>query len=180
IQSGGGSASTYGPDPKLAKSKGRSPHPTDSYPPLKKKKGCGGCCGCLTGIIVLVVLLLVAGVVATGYFGPGRFVKDGYKVVNLEGDDVTVDTAPTEGTFYLATGIVRWQVPSTDVPVALLGREVIMEGDFLEDVSLTAAKVTGTDKARFAKDLEVYAAEFHDLGITLKGKLKGRVIKSLP
>ena len=66
------------------------------------------------------------------------------------------------------------------MPVAFFGRELTIEGDFLDVASITGLKVTVTEKSRFAKDLEVSAAEFTDLGMTLKGELTGRVIKNLP
>lgn len=164
---------------KKKKKKDRS-HPTDSYPPLKRKKGCGGCCGCLGGFAALLVLLLIAGSVIVAWYGPGRYVSEGYTVVNLESADAVVDTAPTEATFYIAPGNITYTAAITNVPVAFLGRELMIEGDFLETASLTGVKVTVTDKSRFAKDLEVIAAEFTDLGMTLKGELTGRVIKNLP
>ncbi len=154
-------------------------HPTDTYPPLKRKGGCG-CGGCLGGSLLVLVLLFVAGVAALGYFGPGRFVKQGYKVVMLQSAEAVVDVAPEEPTFYIAQGALSWRVPVTPVPVALCAREIHVEGDFYEDASITGVKVAATQKARFAKDLEVFAAEFTDLGITLKGRLTGRVMKNLP
>lgn len=171
---------TYGAVDQGKKKKKDRSHPTDAYPPLKRKRGCGGCCGCLGGLAALLVLLLIAGGVIVAWYGPVRYVSEGYTVVNLESEDATVDTAPAEATFYIAPGRITYTAPITNVPVAFLGRELAIEGDFLEAASLTGVKVTVTDKSRFAKDLEVIAAEFTDLGMTLKGELTGRVIKNLP
>ncbi len=170
---------TYGTEKKSSKkNKKERTHPTDPYEPLKKKKSCG-CCGCLGGSLVVVLLLLVALAAAAVYIGPGRYVSDGYTVVNLEGPDATVDTAPEAATLYIGQA-VTYKVPITNVPVAIIGREVLVSGDFLKEVSLSGVKVTGSPTARFAQDLEIYAAEFTDQGITLKGELTGRVMKSLP
>lgn len=172
---------TYGTDAKgKKKKKSERTHPTDVYPPLKKRRGCGGCCGCLGGFVAIALLLLVAGAAVIGWYGPGRYVSEGYIVVKLEGADATIDAAPTEPTFYIATGTLHYSVPITNVAVAFAGRELTIEGDFLDAASITGVKVTVTEKSRFAKDLEVIAAEFTDLGMTLKGELTGRVIKNLP
>lgn len=171
---------TYGTDAKgKKKKKSERSHPTDLYPPLKKRGG-KGCCGCLAGLVALLLLILVAGAAVVGWYGPGRYVSEGYTVVNLEDADATIDAAPTEPTFYIATGTLHYAAPITNVPVAFVGRELTIEGDFLGVASITGVKVTVTEKSRFAKDLEVIAAEFTDLGMTLKGQLEGRVIKNLP
>jgi len=171
---------TYGTDAKgKKKKKSERSHPTDLYPPLKKRGG-KGCCGCLAGLVALLLLILVAGAAVVGWYGPGRYVSEGYTVVNLEDADATIDAAPTEPTFYIATGTLHYAAPITNVPVAFVGRELTIEGDFLDVASITGVKVTVTEKSRFAKDLEVIAAEFTDLGMTLKGQLIGRVIKNLP
>lgn len=174
---------TYGSEPRGRQKKKRKKertHPTDTYPPLKKSRGWGGCCGCLAGFFALALLLLLAGAAVVGWYGPGRFVSDGYTVVNLESEDAAVAIAPTEPTFYLAPGTLHYAAPVTKVPVAFAGRELRIEGDFHEAASITGVKVTVTETSRFAKDLEVIAAEFTDLGMTLKGELSGRVIKNLP
>lgn len=163
---------------KKRKKQGRS-HPTDAYP-TREKKGCKGCCGCLGGSLLLIVLLFVGLSLVVGYYGPGRFIaKEGYKVVALDEEEVaTVGEAPTEPTFYVGTNII-YNAPQTTVPIAILGTEITITGDFLEDVSLTAIKVTAGPDARFDEDLEIYAAEFRDKGVELKGELGGRVMKSL-
>jgi hypothetical protein len=173
---------TYGSDAKDNKKKKKADrsHPTDTYPPLKKRRGCGGCCGCLGGFVAIALLLLAAGAVAVGWYGPGRYVSQGYTVVNLESQEATVETAPTEPTFYIAPGTLHYSAPITNVPVAFLGRELTIEGDFLDAASITGVKVTVTENSRFAKGLEVIAGEFTDLGMTLKGEMSGRVIKNLP
>jgi len=171
---------TYGTDKSekgKKKKKRERNHPTDPYQPLKKSRGC---CGCIGGLAVAVVLLVAAIIAAITFLGPGRFVKQGYKVVNLEESPAALYTAPTEPTLYIAKGIIHYRVPVTEVPVALIAREIAAEGDFLDEVSFTAAKVAVTAKARFAKNLEVFAAEFSDLGMTLKGDLNGRVIQNKP
>ncbi len=171
---------TYGGSKSADKKekKGRR-HPTDPYEPLKKKKGCGGCCGCLAGAGVLVVILLVALTAAVYFVGPGRYIaKEGYIPVTFEEPETTISEAPDKPTMYIGNNIT-YNAPTTNVAIAIFGAEVTVDGDFTEDVSLTGAKVTGTATARFAKDLEVFAAEFYDKGIFLKGNLKGRVMKSL-
>ncbi len=173
-------APTYGSSDeskKKKKSKDRN-HPTDPYQPLKRRKGCGGCCGCLGGSLLVLVVLFIALVVAVAYFGPGRFVAEGYKVVNLREAETIIDVAPEEPTIYLGR-LVTYNAPVTNVPVAIVAQEIIVSGDFLKEVSLTGAKVTGLANARFALDLEVIAAEFYDKGIELKGNLTGRVMKSI-
>ena len=167
---------TYGTEKSSKKNKKERTHPTDPYEPLKKK-GCG-CCGCLGGSLVAVVILFIALIGAVAYFGPGRFVADGYTVVNLEETESTVSTAPDKPTLYIGRTVV-YNAPVTSVPVAIVGQEITVSGDFLKEVSLTGAKVTGLSNARFAGNLEVYAAEFFDQGITLQGELTGRVMKSL-
>lgn len=168
---------TYGAEKSSKKKKKERTHPTDPYEPLKNKKGCG-CCGCLGGSLVAVVILLIALVGAVAYFGPGRFVVEGYTVVNLEGAEASVSAAPDQPTLYIGQA-VTYNAPVTSVPVAIVAREITVSGDFLKEVSLTGAKVTGLSNARFAENLEVYAAEFFDQGITLQGELTGRVMKSL-
>jgi hypothetical protein len=167
---------TYGTEKSSKKNKKERTHPTDPYEPLKKK-GCG-CCGCLGGSLVAVVILFIALIGAVAYFGPGRFVADGYTVVNLEETESTVSTAPDKPTLYIGQ-TVTYNAPVSSVPVAIVAREITVSGDFLKEVSLTGAKVTGLPNARFAGNLEVYAGEFFDQGITLQGELTGRVMKSL-
>lgn len=170
---------TYAVGKETKKRKGRRErnHPTDPYEPLPKKRGC---CGCLGGSLVFLVLL-AAGVIAAAFFsGPGRFVREGYAVVNLDSTETEILEAPVRATLYVGKGEVRYLVPETPVPVAVIAREVVAGGDFLDAASFTAVKVTASEEARFAKDLEVFAAEFTDLGMTLKGELRGRVIRNLP
>ncbi len=171
---------TYGGSKSADKKKKKGQrHPTDPYDPLKKKKGCGGCCGCLVGSAVLSVILLVALSAAVYFVGPGRYItKDGYEPVTLEEQLATISEAPDKPTMYIGNNIT-YNAPRTDVPIAIFGTTITVDGDFTENVSLTGVKVTGTATARFAKNLEVFAAEFYDEGIFLKGKLSGRVMKSL-
>ncbi|HQZ26562.1 MAG: hypothetical protein KBF76_16710 [Verrucomicrobiales bacterium] len=153
-------------------------HPTDPYQPLKKKKGCGGCCGCLGGSLLAIILLFVGFSVAITYWGPGRFVQQGFKVVNLGEAEATITEAPSEPTFYIGRSLT-YTVPKTEVPIAIAAQEIVISGDFLKEVSLTGVKVTALSTARFAENLEIYAMEFFDKGVTLKGDLTGRVMKSL-
>lgn len=171
------SGPTYGDkDSKKKKKRGERTHPTDPYPKLKKRRGC---CACLGGLFVVAVLAVVGLVVAVGYFTSGRFIADDYEVVRLTEANAVVDTAPSAKTVYLCQGTLAWDVPLTRVPVAIVAREVSVAGDFHESVSISAIKVSATERARFAKDLEIFAGEFKDGGITLKGTLKGRVIKNV-
>ena len=64
---------------------------------------------------------------------------------------------------YIAPGKLHYSAPVTNVPVAFVGRELTIEGDFLDAASITGVKVTVTKTSRFAKDLEVIAAEFGSL-----------------
>lgn len=169
---------SYG-DSKASDKKKKGRHPSDPYEPLKKKKGCGGCCSCLAGVGALVVILLVA-LSATVYFiGPGRYiVKEGFEPVTFKEPTTTISEAPDTATIYIGQSIT-YNAPITEVPIAIFGSEVSVDGNFTENVSLTGAKVTGEATARFSGDLEVFAAEFYDKGIVLKGTLTGRVMKSL-
>ena len=90
---------------------------------------------------------------------------------------MTITEAPTEATFYIGNEIV-YEAPVTMVPITLFGINVTLKGDYHDQVTVTGAKVTCTSSARFAKDLEVWAAEFVDEGITLNGELRGRVIQN--
>lgn len=177
------SGPTYGvttSSSKRKRKKNERTHPTDPYPPLSRGKGRPGCHGCL-GIVALLLVLAILGVVA-GYFwiGPGRFVSRGYTVVNLGTSDSTVETAPDKPTVFLASGTLLYRVPVTKVPVALFAREIEIEGDFHDTTSVNAVKVTATSRARFAKDLEIHAAEFTDQGLTLRGNLTGRTLQRNP
>lgn len=174
---------TYGAETSKAskKRKQERAHPTDPYAPLPKRRGCFGCGGCLAGIAILAILLVASFIGAFFGMGPGRFVSRGYTVVNLSGQEsAEITTAPDKPTVFLAPGSLRYHVPVTKVPVAIYARELHVEGDFHDEASLNAVKVTATARARFAKDLEINAAEFTDEGLTLKGGLNGRVIRNLP
>lgn len=159
------------------KKKGRN-HPTDSYNPMKKK-GCGGCCGCLGGSAAVIVLVLVGVIGWFGFSGPGRFfMQDDFEKVALKDETTTISEAPENPTLYIGNSVI-YDVRETEVPIAIIGTDVTVSGDFLEDVSLTGAKVTATEGSRFAGDLEVWGAEFYDKGLILNGELKGGVAKSL-
>ncbi len=150
-------------------------HPTDAYPPLKKKKG--GCCGCVGSATLALTSLFIVLVGAVAYFGPGRFVAKGYTVVRLETAETMISVPPDVATLYIGQ-MITYKPPVTTVPVAILAQEMIVSGDFHDEVSLNGIKVTALSTARFAKNLEVYAAEFFDKGITLKGELDGLVMRS--
>ncbi len=124
---------------------------------------------------ILVTLLIAAILLVTVllYLGPGRFVAKGYHIVNLGATPDIIIEAPTSPTCYLSSGTIRYQVPITQTAVAFIAQEIIVEGDFYEQASLTALKIAASSKARFAKDLELYAIEFLNGGITLKGRLSG-------
>jgi len=155
-------------------------HPLDPHPPLKKKRGCGGCCGCFGALTLISILSIIGLAVAVGYFGPGRYLSQGYTVVNLTGQaEATIVEAPTTPTFYFGN-IVHYEAPLTTVGVAIAAQEVTIRGAFQDQVALMGAKVTGQSGAQFAKDLEIYAAEFTDEGVTVAGSVKGKVIRSLP
>lgn len=181
IADGANAGPTYGTTEKekagKKKKKGRN-HPTDPYKPVKEKGGCKGCCGCLTGIGAVFVVLIIATAVLLVYSGPLRFLRDGYEVVRLEESDATISTAPDKPTYYIGQKIT-YNAAETEVPIAILGTEVRLEGDFGDNVTLTGAKVTCGSNANFAGDLEVYAGEFYDEGLFLNGELKGKVMKSL-
>lgn len=172
---------TYGKDKKAGRKRKKDQkrnHPLDPYEPLKKKKGCNGCCGCLGGTLVILTIAFLALVFVVGWFGPGRHVKDGYEVVNLSEAVSEITEAPTVPTCYIGQSIT-YSVPQTDTPIAIIGSEVVISGYFSGDVSLTGAKVFAKASTAIGGDLEVYAAEFTDEGITLKGELKGGVMKNL-
>ncbi|MDF1656547.1 MAG: hypothetical protein P1U58_02975 [Verrucomicrobiales bacterium] len=159
------------------KDKKRS-HPLDPYEPLKKRKGCRGCCGCIGGLLGLVVILIIALFVVVGWFGPGRYVFDGYEVVSFEEAQTKITVAPDKPTYYIGQSI-EYSAPATNVPIAILGTEISFSGYFTENVSISGAKVFARAATKIDGDLEVYAAEFLDEGIELRGALKGSVMKNL-
>lgn len=147
---------------------GSTPHPK-----LRRVRK-GRFWGCLATLII-ALLALVAVLI---YLGPGRYVAKGFQIVNVS-DLSEVTEAPETPSCYLASGSLHYKVPATKVPVVLIAKEILVEGDFYEDVALTAVKVSATTEARFAKNLEVNTLEFSNQGITLKGGLKGRIGKTL-
>jgi len=168
------------PKKQRKKDKRAMSHPTDlHHAQRKQKRGCKGCCGCIGGITVVLVLIFAALAGVALYSGPARYLLDDYQVVTMEETSATIDEAPAEPTFYIGQNI-RYEASETTVPIAIVGAEIEITGDFLENVSLTALKVTGESDARFAENLEIFAAEFLDEGITLTGELKGRVMRNLP
>ncbi len=157
---------------KKPKKKAKQRHPTDTYQPLKQRKRWGGrCCGCL-GLITLLGLLTIAGLI---YWQFGQILS--YEKVHLEKAETLISEAPDKATLYYGEKII-YAAPPTEVEICIIAKEIQITGDFLENVSLVGLKVVAEKNARFAKNLDVKADEFIDKGITLKGKLTGRVQKS--
>ncbi|MEM9016972.1 MAG: hypothetical protein AAGC68_08155 [Verrucomicrobiota bacterium] len=172
---------TYGRGPeekKKTKRKKKATHPTDLHH-KKKKKGCG-CLGCLGGSLLVLALLIVGLFLAVGWFGPGRFVTEGYSVVSVSEESYVISEAPEKPTYYIGSGSIEYNAPESVVPIAIAAREIVVIGTFYGDVSLTAPRVIAGEGSRFVTDLEVYAAEFIDEGITVEGNLEGSVLKNLP
>tara|TARA_R110002096_G_scaffold387551_3_gene581778 strand:+ start:563 stop:1195 length:633 start_codon:yes stop_codon:yes gene_type:complete len=153
-------------------------HPTDAYPPLKKRRACVGACGCLA-VAATLIFLMVALIVIVSCFGPGRPLFDDYEIVNLDETNKTITEAPIEPTYYIGQNI-SYLAPVTKVPIAIFGTDVVLAGDFHETITVTASKITGRPTARFAKDLVLYTKQFTNDGILLKGERKGIVIKLTP
>ncbi len=167
---------------KKIEAKERS-HPTDVYnKSVNASKGGGagkkacGCLGCL-GVVALAICALIGGLF---YYCAGDLMTRGYKVVQLPTGEQTLNVSPTEPTFYIGTmgTKVTYDVANTESPIAILAAEIVVSGDFLENASFRAIKVIGKDNARFAKDLNIIAAEFSDEGVSIRGDLTGRVIQN--
>lgn len=155
-------------------------HPLDSVaaPGQQPKQARKGCCGCVAGIFAFFILISIAITVVVGWFGPARPIFDGYEIVNHTGEEtVVISTAPEGPTYYFGNELV-YEPAVTEVPVAFAGRVVMLGGEFREPVTAAAAKVVGTERASFAKDLSIWAGEFVDEGIQLGGELKGRVFQN--
>jgi len=173
---------TYGgtPDKKKRRKKGKQgmTHPTDLHHSKPPKSARRGCCGCLAAVSFVAVLLVAALLAAVAWYGPGRYaISEDYRVVTFNEDDAVITEAPTEATLYMGRNLL-YEVEQTRVPVAFFAVEVVLNGDFWEDTSATATRVVGGPTARFAKNLEVFALEFEDQGVDLRGELRGRVTKS--
>lgn len=155
-------------------------HPLDSVaaPGQQPKQARKGCCGCIAGIFAFFILISIAITVVVGWFGPARPILDGYEIVNHTGEEtVVISTAPEGPTYYFGNELV-YEPAVTDVPVAFAGRLVMLGGEFREPVTAAAAKVVGTERASFAKDLSIWAGEFVDEGVQLSGELRGRVFQN--
>ncbi|MDF1826560.1 MAG: hypothetical protein P1U68_18090 [Verrucomicrobiales bacterium] len=126
----------------------------------------------------MAVVLLIALAVVIGWFGPGRYLFEGYEVVSFNEEKTMITTAPDKPTYYIGQEI-EYNAPSTGVPIAILGTEVVVSGYFGKDLSVSAVKVFLKSSTTVTGDLEVYAAEFSDEGVDLKGELKGRAMTSL-
>jgi hypothetical protein len=177
---------TYGEQDSSSKKgkagKKKSSHPLDTVATPDKlptnKSGGNACCVCVLVGLLLIALLAVTLVWAFFNIGPGRPLKEDHEVVNhTDKETVTITEAPDAATYYVGNRIV-YEAPVTKAPVSFFGKTVHLNGDYYENVMVTGAKVTCTGSARFAKDLEIWAVEFIDEGITLKGELKGRVIQN--
>ncbi|MEM9281457.1 MAG: hypothetical protein AAGA96_06500 [Verrucomicrobiota bacterium] len=158
--------------------RGRS-HPTDPYSPLKKQTGCKSCFGCLAAMAALLILSLMAILTVLGVHGPLRPILDGHKYVRLSDSNSIISEAPEIPTYFVGETI-HYTAPLTSVPVAFAGEEITLSGDFHEEVTATAERVTGKSTARFAKDLVLFTPYFVNEGILLKGERKGRVMKTSP
>ena len=157
---------------KKPKKKMKQRHPTDSYQPLKKnRKGLAGCCGCFA-LLSVIVLAVIGGI---GYWVAGPIAR--FEQITFDDAETTVTEAPEKATWYIGKKI-NYAAPPTDVEIAIWAEEVHVTGDFLENVYILGMKVFAKKNARFAKDLDIKAAEFTDEGITLKGKLTGNVMEN--
>ncbi len=157
---------------KKPKNKKQQRHPTDSYEPMKKsKKGCAGCCGCfaLFGVIVF------AAIGGLAYWVAGPIAR--FEQITFDDAETTITEAPEKATWYIGKKI-NYAAPPTEVEIAIWAEEIHITGDFLENVYILGKKVFADKNARFAKGLDIKAAEFTDEGITLKGKLTGRVMEN--
>jgi hypothetical protein len=158
-----------------AKDKKKSRHPTDRYEDVRREKKGGGCCASLGCLALLLILLVVGGVGYAGYVMAGDL--KGYAVVQLRGREETVSESPTEPTIYIGQGRVIYNVPQTSAPVAIFAPEIEVSGEFQESLHLRGGKVTCQAGAICQKNLDVYAVEFVDEGIEVKGEKKGKTIK---
>lgn len=184
----GGPDPTYGGKAEGGRKRGRKAkkpnkgpsHPTDLLHAPPPRTGRRGCCGCLLATVALLALLAVALAAVVAWASPLRYAtKEGYRIVNLDDTEAVVTEAPDEPTLYLGR-VILYEATQTRVPVAFIGTEVVLDGDYWEDVSATATRVVGSPGARFAKDLEILALEFEDGGVELRGELSGRVMKNVP
>lgn len=156
---------------KSKKKKGR--HPTDKYKDVRREKK-GGCCGCF-GILALIFLLLVG---AFGFFGYVMFGEaKGYNVVQLEGRDEVISTAPEVATFYVGQGNVTYNVPQTSVPVMILGQNVDVSGEFSDNLSLRGSQITCRIGTHVRGDFSVYAVKYVDEGIQVDGAKSGKMLQ---
>jgi len=179
-----GSSQTYSKKIGKGKKEGKKErsHPPDLYNKSREANSGGGkgkACGCL-GCLGVIFLLICAAVGGLFYYCAGDLMSQGYKVVRLSPGEQTLNVSPTEPTFYVGTmeTKVSYNVANTEAPIAILAGEITVSGDFLEEASFRAVKVTGKENARFAKELNIIAAEFKDEGVTIRGNLTGRVIQN--
>ena len=137
----------------------------------KARKSKGGC-GCLLLLTVLVMipigLLAAAAIISIKQFDDAGFVQEKSGSIKL------VDT-PEEKTLFIA-GLIDDGENSVPVEVAYTGLIVELSGTYQEDVYIRALIVNCAPGTVFEKDLEVFAATYHNQG-TVIGELTGSVIR---
>lgn len=178
IQDGDGSPtyrSEIDPETERRREEGKRNHPLASFR-ARPPGGSGSAGSCLllgsTLALVGVVFLLVA----VGWAGPGRFVHRGYEVVRLTESPARISEAPTGPTCYIGRKI-DLRIPKCPHPIAVIGTEVHVSGDYLRDASFTVFRLTASKRAGFARELEIYGGEFRDEGATLLGDRRGFVFR---
>ncbi|MDF1852338.1 MAG: hypothetical protein P1U85_15975 [Verrucomicrobiales bacterium] len=150
-------------------------HPLDSYAtaPKQRSLGIGGCIFLGMGLLLVCLTFFVF---LLGWATTGRFVQKGYEVVRLSDRESVLTQSPDVPTCYLGRKIdVR--IPKCSKPIAVIGTDVTLRGDFLTPVSFMAFRLHATKQARFARDLEIYAGEFHDESVTLLGDRSGFTLR---
>lgn len=159
---------------KRKKKKMSRNHPTDSY--KDHRKPASGCCsaiGCF-GFFALILVLAVAGGVGW-FFLP---FKSGYTFLRIDEPEIVITDAPDEATVFVAPqSTVRYEAPTTTVPLGIVAKEVELSGSFLEDVTIRASQVTCRSEGTYSKNLDVYAVEFVNEGITVEGEMKGKSMR---
>ncbi|MDF1816224.1 MAG: hypothetical protein P1V20_28750 [Verrucomicrobiales bacterium] len=158
---------------KQDKKKGR--HPLDRYQDVRKAKKGMGCCGGIGCFALIVVLLVVGAAGYGGYLLFGDF-KD-YTIVQLEGAEETISTAPGEPTFYFGKGKVVYNAPQSSVPIGVFGSEVEVSGEFFDNLSIRSPRVTLRSGTHVHKNLNIFAVEYIDEGAVVDGKKSGKTLQ---
>lgn len=153
-------------------------HPLDPYAPLKQRGGCKKTFGCFFGGVAILVVLFLVLVFAVAKMGPGKHLFSDYEVVHLEEAEAVITTPPDRPTCYFGQTI-EYRATVTETSIAIVGTDVTVSGIFFKDLSVTAAKFKATSSTRISGNLEVYAAEFYDEGIDLRGELSGSVMNNM-